>query len=163
MVDASVGDVRFFARNGPQSLAVVAETAFGTAPERDLIIDGVAPLQTAGPNEVSFLDNRRYASALEQTSAGAVIVHPDMRERVPTTTVAIITREPYAGWARVAALFHPMPPASPGIHPSAVVDENAFVDSSSEIGQLAVIESGAQIGPGSVSYTHLTLPTILRV
>jgi len=148
MVDASVGDVRFFARNGPQSLAVVAETAFGTAPERDLIIDGVAPLQTAGPNEVSFLDNRRYASALEQTSAGAVIVHPDMRERVPTTTVAIITREPYAGWARVAALFHPMPPASPGIHPSAVVDENAFVDSSSEIGQLAVIESGAQIGPG---------------
>lgn len=148
MTNASVGDVRFFARNGPQSLAVVAKTASGTAPQRDLIIEGVAPLQTAGPTEVSFLDNRRYASALEQTLAGAVIVHPDMRGRVPAATVAIITREPYAGWARVAALFHPIPPASPGIHPSAIVDQNAFVDSSAEIGPLAVIESGAQISPG---------------
>jgi len=85
----------------------------------------VWPLQTAGPNEVSFLDNRRYASALDQTSAGAVIVHPDMAARVPAGTVAIRTTEPYAAWARVAALFYPVPPVSPGIHPSAIVAEGA--------------------------------------
>jgi UDP-3-O-[3-hydroxymyristoyl] glucosamine N-acyltransferase len=122
--------------------------ARGTADKLDLLLEGVAPLQTAGPNEVSFLDNRRYASALDKTLAGAVIVHPDMAARVPTTTVAIITTEPYAGWARVAALFHPAPPVSPGIHPSAIVAEGALVDPSSEVGPLSVIEAGVEIGPG---------------
>jgi UDP-3-O-[3-hydroxymyristoyl] glucosamine N-acyltransferase len=148
MIEASTGNLRFFERNGPHALAVVAAAAGGIAREFDLSLEGVAPLQTAGPNEVSFLDNRRYALALEQTLAGAVIVHPDMQERVPPATVPILTSEPYAGWARVAALFHPMPPVAPGIHRSAIVDADASVDPSSEIGPLCVIESGAQIGPG---------------
>jgi UDP-3-O-[3-hydroxymyristoyl] glucosamine N-acyltransferase len=113
MVEATLGNARFFRRSGPYSLAVVASTARGVADELELLLEGVAPLQTAGPNEVSFLDNRRYASALDQTSAGAVIVHPDMVARVPAGTMAIRTTEPYAAWARVAALFYPLPPVFP--------------------------------------------------
>ncbi|MGM4875768.1 UDP-3-O-(3-hydroxymyristoyl)glucosamine N-acyltransferase [Bradyrhizobium sp. 956_D2_N1_5] len=143
-----MGDARFFRRSGPYSLAVVANTAHGVVDELELLLEGVAPLQTAGRNEVSFLDNRRYASALGQTSAGAVIVHPDMAARVPAGTVAILTTEPYAAWARVAALFHPLLPKSPGIHPSAIVAEGASVDPSAEIGPLSVIEAGAEIGAG---------------
>ncbi|WP_321574031.1 LpxD N-terminal domain-containing protein, partial [Geminicoccus harenae] len=82
-----IGDPRFFTRSGPYALAKVAETACGIAPDVSLLLMGVAPLQTAEPDEVSFLDNRRYASVLEQTSAGAVIVHPDMASRVPAHTV----------------------------------------------------------------------------
>ncbi|HEV2153812.1 UDP-3-O-(3-hydroxymyristoyl)glucosamine N-acyltransferase [Bradyrhizobium sp.] len=149
MVEATAGNARFFRRSGPYPLAVVAGVAGGIADERDLIFEGVAPLQTAGPNEVSFLDNRRYASALGRTLAGAVIVHPDMAGRVPVRTVAIVTTDPYAAWARVAALFYPVPPASPGIHPSAIVAEGAIVDPSAEIGPLSVIEAGAEIGPNS--------------
>ena|ERR1700733_1834638 len=63
MVKATTGNPRFFSRSGPYPLAVVAEAARGIADELDLLPEGVAPLQTAGPNEVSFLDNRRYASA----------------------------------------------------------------------------------------------------
>jgi UDP-3-O-[3-hydroxymyristoyl] glucosamine N-acyltransferase len=148
MVEATLGSTRFFRRNGPHPLTVVASTARGVADERELLLEGVAPLQTAGPSEVSFLDNRRYASALDQTSAGAVVVHPDMAARVPTTTVAILTSEPYAAWARVAALFYPMPPPSPGIHPSAIVADGALVDPSAAVGPLSVIETGAEIGPG---------------
>lgn len=148
MVEATTGDARFFRRSGPHSLAVVAGVARGIANERDLLFEGVAPLQTAGSNEVSFLDNRRYASALDQTLAGAVIVHPDMAARVPVRTVAIVTTDPYAAWARVAALFYPVPPVSPGIHPSAIVAEEALVDPSAEVGPLSVIEAGAEIGPG---------------
>ena len=148
MVEATLGNARFFRRTGPYSLAVVASTAGGVADDLELLLEGVAPLQTAGPNEVSFLDNRRYASALDQTSAGAVIVHPDMAARVPAGTVAIQTIEPYAGWARVAALFYPLPTVSPGIHPSAIVAEEARVDPSAEVGPLSVIEAGAEIGPG---------------
>jgi UDP-3-O-[3-hydroxymyristoyl] glucosamine N-acyltransferase len=142
------GDARFFARSGPHHLADVARAAGGVAPEINLLLTGVAPLQTARPDEVSFLDNRRYAPALEQTSAGAVIVHPDMRDRAPKATAVIVTTEPYAGWAAVAALFHPAPVASPGVHPSAVVAESAMIDPSAEIGPLCVIEAGATIGAG---------------
>ena len=148
MVDATLGDTRFFRRSGPHPLAVVASTARGVTDELELLLKGVAPLQTAGPSEVSFLDNRRYASALDQTSAGAVIVHPDMAARVPRTAVPIVTIEPYVAWARVAALFYPVPPASPGIHPSAIVADGALIDPSAEVGPLCVIETGAEIGPG---------------
>ena len=71
MPRCSIGDARFFTRSGPHSIATVAEAAGGTTPETDLLLTGVAPLQAAGPDEVSFLDNRRYAAALEKTSAGA--------------------------------------------------------------------------------------------
>jgi UDP-3-O-[3-hydroxymyristoyl] glucosamine N-acyltransferase len=142
----TIGDPRFFARSGPHLLARVAEVAGGAAPGRDLLLTGVAPLQTARPSEVSFLDNRRYGAELERTSAGAVIVHPDMLGRVPPGTVAIVTEQPYVGWARAAALFHPAPPVSPGVHASAVVVAGARVDPTAEIGPFSLIEAGAEIG-----------------
>lgn len=141
------GDPRFFRRAGPHTLAAVADAADAEAPPRRLMLAGVAPLQTAGPDEVSFLSNRKYLPALEQTGAGAVIVHPDLAARVPATAVPLVTAEPYAAWARVAALFHPLPPRRPGVHPSAVVAEDAAIDPSAEIGPLAVIGAGVEIGP----------------
>jgi UDP-3-O-[3-hydroxymyristoyl] glucosamine N-acyltransferase len=141
------GDPRFFRRSGPHSLAAVADAAEGEAPLRRLMFTGIAPLQSAGPGEVSFFNNRKYAALLAETRAGAVIVHPDMAERVPPEAVAIVASEPYAAWARVAALFHPIPPAQPGKHKSAVIAPDAAVDVSSEIGPLAVIGSRAEIGP----------------
>lgn len=146
-VPAVPGDARFFATSGPHSLAAVAAAAGGTAPDGALILSGVAPLAAAGPDQVSFLDNRRYAEALVATRAGAVIVHPDMVPRVPAGSIAIVTEEPSLAWARVAALFHPLPPPSPGVHPSAVVHPDAAVDPTAEIGPLAIVGARAEIGP----------------
>jgi UDP-3-O-[3-hydroxymyristoyl] glucosamine N-acyltransferase len=143
-----MGDARFFARSSPHPLAAIAAIAHGTAPPVDRSFFGVAPLQTARPDQVSFLDNRRYAEALEHTAAGAVIVHPDMLPRVPTATIPIVTAAAYEGWARVAALFHPAPSPCPGIHASAVVAATARVDASAEIGPYTVIDADAEIGPG---------------
>jgi UDP-3-O-[3-hydroxymyristoyl] glucosamine N-acyltransferase len=141
------GDSRFFQRAGPHTLAAVADAAEAEAPLRRLMLTAVAPLQAAGPDEVSFLSNRKYLSALDQTNAGAVIVHPDLAARVPPTAVPLMTDEPYGAWARVAALFHPLPPLRPGVHPSAVVEQDAVIDPSAEIGPLAVIGAGVEIGP----------------
>ncbi|MCK8786429.1 UDP-3-O-(3-hydroxymyristoyl)glucosamine N-acyltransferase [Roseomonas sp. NAR14] len=142
------GDPRFFARSGPYSLAEVARAAGGEPSAGEMLLTGVAPLGSAGPTEVSFLDNPRYIEALAATRAGAVIVSPAMLCRVPPGTVGIATENPYAGWARVAALFHPPAPARPGIHPSAVVLEGARVDPGAEIGPFCLIGAGAAIGAG---------------
>jgi UDP-3-O-[3-hydroxymyristoyl] glucosamine N-acyltransferase len=61
--------------------------------------------------------------------------------------VAIVADDPLVAWARVAALFHPMPPARPGIHPSAVIAESASIDPTVEVGPLAVIGENVTIGP----------------
>ena len=155
MTSSPMGDPRFFARSGPHMLAAVATAAGGTAPPRDLLLTGVAPLQTAGPSDVSFLDNRRYTAVMERTHAGAVIVHPDMADRVPAATIPIVTPAPYEGWARVATLFHPEQSTTPGVHPSACVDADAFVDPLAEVGPFAVIEAGARIGPGCRVGSHV--------
>ena len=147
MIAGSTGDERFYTRTGPHALAAVAAAAGGTAASPARQFTGVAPLQSAGPDQVSFLDNRHYADLLAQTRAGAVIVHPDLASRVPSDTAAIVTPEPYLGWARVAALFHPTPPLQPGIHPAAVVDPQAQVDRTAQVGPLAVIGARAVIGP----------------
>src|SRR5262245_51621870 len=107
LIEALMGDARFFSRSGPYALADIASAAADTAPAINRMFACVAPLQSAGQDEVSFLDNRRYAAALEQTIAGAVIVHPQMQARVPSSAIAIVTASTYEGWARVAALFIP--------------------------------------------------------
>jgi len=146
------GDPRFFARSGPHALEAVLAAVGGDAraddaPPGGLVLHGIAPLQSATPDTVSFLDNRRYLDALKATRAGAVLVHPALAAHVPAGTVAIRTPQPYLAWAHVAALFHPAPPVRPGIHPAAVVDPAARVDPTAEIGPLAVVEAGAEIGP----------------
>ena len=129
-------------------MAEAAGAAIAPGADPDLMLGGVAPLGAAGPGHVSFLDNRRYAAALADSGAGAVIVHPDTAGLVPPGCAALLTTDPYAAWARVAGLFHPPPPARPGVHPSAVVDPLARVDPSAEVGPLAVVGPGAVIGPG---------------
>ncbi len=144
------GDSRFFAKTGPHSLSAIAALIGAPCAEPERLISGVAPLQTAGPEDVSFLDNRRYADLLAATRAGAVIVHPDFAGKVPDGAVPLVTPEPYVGWAKVSALFHPYPAARAGIHPSAIVDPDAVIDPSVEIGAGAVIGARAEIGAGTV-------------
>jgi UDP-3-O-[3-hydroxymyristoyl] glucosamine N-acyltransferase len=142
----TAGDPQFFERTGPHSLAAVVDAAGAEAPPRRLMFRGVAPLAVAEAADVSFMDNRKYLPALEATGAGAVVVHPDLADKVPASAVPILTTEVYAAWARVAALFHPPPPAVPGVHPSAVIGVGARIDPSAEIGPLAVIGDRAVIG-----------------
>lgn len=142
------GDPRFFRRAGPFALAAVVDAAGGEAPPRRVLLHGVAPLATATPAEVSFcLNSRRHLPALARTEAGAVIVHPAMADKVPATSVAIVAADPLTAWAHVGALFHPLPPAVPGAHPSAVIDPTAEIDPSAEIGPLCVIGERAVVGP----------------
>ena len=144
---ALVGDPRFFQRVGPHTLAAVVDAAGAEAPPRRLMLHRIAPLATATAEDVSFcLNNRKYLPALAETRAAAVIVHPDMRDQVPETAVAIVTSDPLLAWSNVAALFHPLPPVKPGIHPSAVVAASARIHPTTQVGPLAVIGEHVTIG-----------------
>jgi UDP-3-O-[3-hydroxymyristoyl] glucosamine N-acyltransferase len=142
------GDPRFFRHAGPFALAAVVDAAGGESPPRRIMLHGVAPLAAATSNNVAFcLNSRKNAAALTETTAGAVLVHPDMVDKVPKGTVAIVVPDPLVAWAKVCALFHPLPPPVAGIHPSAVVDPTARIDPTAEIGALCVIGERAVIGP----------------
>ena len=107
-------------------------------------IGGLATLDEAGPDEASFLDNRKYLSLLVGTRAGVVVLAPAMAERRPATVAALVAPEPYLAWAHLAAALYPPTPVVPGIHPSAVVAGE--VDPAAEIAARAVIGPGATIG-----------------
>jgi UDP-3-O-[3-hydroxymyristoyl] glucosamine N-acyltransferase len=141
------GDPRFFARTGPHDLAALAAAAGAEARGAQRLIHAVAPVRAAGPQDVTFVEGARHRDALAATAAGAVIVPPALAAHVPAGAAALVAAAPYVAWARVCALFHPLPPARPGIHPSAVVDPAAHVDPSAEIGPLVVVGPGAEIGP----------------
>jgi UDP-3-O-[3-hydroxymyristoyl] glucosamine N-acyltransferase len=157
MQGTSPGDARFYARSGPYSLAQIATAAGALACSGESLMTGVAPLQIAGPADVSFLNNKRYIAALTATSAGAVIVHPDLVDHVPSSAIPIVTKATYEGWARVMALFHPATLANPGIHPTAFIAPHAVVDPTAEIGAFAHIEEGAQIGPRTRIGAHANI------
>lgn len=120
---------------------------FGCALRGDplLCVDHVAPLGAADSSALSFLANPRLAPQLAATRAGAVVLEAASAELCPAA--ALITTNPHALFARIAALLHPVAPLSPGIHPSAAVDAGASVDPSAQIGALTVVAAGAVIGP----------------
>ena len=149
-------DSRFHPCAGPQTLAAIAAAAGGRAENGDpgRRFDGVASLAEAGPDQVSFLGERRYLDALRATGAGAVIVQQAFAKAVPAGAVSILTDAPQLGFARVAALFHPPRPPRPGVHPTAVVGEGATVGEGTEIGAYAVIGEGARIGRDCIVHPH---------
>jgi len=150
------GDPRFFKRAGPFSLDIVAAAIGAPAPAAagDRLFRGIAPLQSAGPDEISFLDNRKYLGLLAETRAGAVILLPDLADRLPSTSIALPVAQPYLGWAKAGGLFHPLPPATPGIHPTAIVDATATVDATAELGPYSIIGPRVEVGPRTIIGAH---------
>ncbi|AQZ93280.1 UDP-3-O-(3-hydroxymyristoyl)glucosamine N-acyltransferase [Halopseudomonas phragmitis] len=109
-------------------------------------ITGLATLQEAGPGQLSFLANPQYRKYLATSQAEAVLLTEADAEGF--TGNALIVANPYLAYARLSHQFDPKPRPAPGIHPTAVVAEDAEVDASAAIGPHVVIESGAVIGPG---------------
>jgi len=160
-----MADPRFFTVAGPFSVSRLAEIADARpAPgsDADRLIADVAPLDAAGPADVSFLDNRRYVPAFTASRAGACVVQPDLAARAPAGMALLLTEEPYRAYARIAQAFYPVRPPEAGVSPAAFVDPTARLAPScriepgavigprAEIGARTVIGATAAIGPGVV-------------
>jgi UDP-3-O-[3-hydroxymyristoyl] glucosamine N-acyltransferase len=117
-------------------------------------VSGVATLARAGRGQLSFLANPRYRAQLADSAAGVVLMRE--ADAAGYAGTALIAADPYAAFARIAALFEAREAAAPGIHPGAVVDASARVDASAciapfvSIGPRSVVGAGAVIGAGCV-------------
>jgi len=151
----------FFRRAGPFSLAEIAratgaELSAGADP--GTMIADVRTLADAGPRDVSFFNNRKYAGQLAGTTAGACLVLPALADRVPSATAKLVTAEPYRGFAEALTLFYPesrFSQAAPGggelrVDPSAVLEEGAIVEPGAVVGPEARIGRGSRIAAGAV-------------
>ena len=112
----------------------------------EALYDNVAPLDEAGPKDVSFLDNRRYTDNFASSKAGACLVHPDLASKAPKGMALLLTDEPYRGYARIAGLFYPPPRAEPIIAAAAVVEDSATIGEGCRIDAGAYIARRAEIG-----------------
>src|SRR3989442_1428226 len=129
------------------TLGQLAE-ALGATLEGDLarVVRVVAPLESHGPDDVSFLTDARYRAAAQASRAGAFVAGAGVTGLpAPILTVAA----PQQAMIDLLLLFHPAPPLLPGVDASAVVAADGGVDATAAVGPLAVIEAGARIGSGA--------------
>jgi UDP-3-O-[3-hydroxymyristoyl] glucosamine N-acyltransferase len=122
----------------------LAATVIGSPATR---VSGLAPLATAGAQDLSFLANPRYRSEAQSTRAAAVVLGPADRDALLAKTSAlpplIVVDHPYAWFAHAAQILHPPSAVVPGVAPGALVAGSARVDPS------ACIEAGASVGEGA--------------
>lgn len=145
-------DPRFFTPAGPFTLGHLAQVAGATVrqgADAERRFSGVAALADAGPDDVTFLDNRRYLTLFAETKAGCCLVDPRFAERAPAGLEPLLTSTPYKGFALVAQAFFPDPPLVPGIHARAVVDPSARIGDGSRIDAGAVVGARVEIGQRS--------------
>ncbi len=116
------------------------------------VIEGLAPLESATPEQLSFLANPKYRQQLAASRAGCVIVAPATRDAALARGDCIVADQPYLYFARLTQLWRQQldGDGGPAVHPTAVIDADAVVDPTARIGALCVVERGARIGAGTV-------------
>jgi len=157
----------FFERAGPFTLLEVARACGADlAPHTDpgTLIHDVRPLSEAGPDEMSFLDNRKYLPQLQTTRSCACLIIPALKDRLPEGTAALLTRQPYHGFAKALALFYPdslrpqiATPGQQAIDPTAWLEEGVEIEPGAVIGRDVQIGRGARIAAGAVIGARVTI------
>lgn len=141
-----MADPRFFKNAGPVSLAELAQLTGAVLrdPAQDCrTVADVAPLDTAGPDQISFIDNVKYRDQFAGTRAGACFAAPAMLDYAPAGTLVLVTDRPYKAYALTAQRFYPDIPGK-----KTHVAAGAHVDTTATVGPGVHIDAGAVIGPG---------------
>jgi len=166
-----MADPRFFHKEGPFTLGDLAsriEATVHAGADETVSIEDVAPLDTAGVGEISFLDNPKYVDAFASTSATACVVGRKFVEKAPASIALLVSDQPYRSYALAAQCFYPSScrptdtygdatAISPGAHVNisakigegATIEPGAVVSAGCDIGSGAVISSGAVVAKGT--------------
>ncbi|MGO4571727.1 UDP-3-O-(3-hydroxymyristoyl)glucosamine N-acyltransferase [Microvirga sp. 2TAF3] len=162
----------FFPQSQALRLRQVAEMARAQLPDGvdgEFLLRGVAPLETAGPNDLAYMDNAAYGKALSATRAGACLVTPRFAGKVPANTVALVTPQAYRAFAQVLGLLFPsaMRPessfAATGISPGSFVHPTARLEHGVKVDPGAVIGPQAEIGAGTIVGAHAVIGPQVKI
>ena len=113
----------------------------------DRLVEGIRPLDLAGPEHLSFLHNPKYVAQAAESRAGAILVHS--ADQLPGRDLLVID-QPYLAVAKALEIFHPRPQAEPGVHPSAVVADDLELGEGASVGPLVAVGRGVAIGDRTV-------------
>ncbi len=125
-------------------LAALVNGRFEGRDDPDLT--GVAPLDRAGPTDLSLLAHPRYAAYLARSRAGAVLVEESLADRFDAGAPAIIVRNVHGAMTRILPRLYPESPPAPGVHATAIVAPDARIGADVTIGPYAHIGAGAVVG-----------------
>jgi UDP-3-O-[3-hydroxymyristoyl] glucosamine N-acyltransferase len=114
----------------------------------------VAKIEDAGPGDLTFLANPKYASKLATTKASAVIMNG---EAAIAPCAIIRSPSPYLTFARAAQVLSPTEAPAAGIHQLASVASDAKVDPSATVGAFVYIGPGVVVGPRTIIHPHVVI------
>jgi UDP-3-O-[3-hydroxymyristoyl] glucosamine N-acyltransferase len=137
-------------------------TALGVRLENgaDLDIQGVASIEEAGPGQITFVANAKYAKAAQTTRASAIIVSEDF----PLLQKPLLrSSNVYLTFARAVELFYQPPRYAPGIHPTAVIHPTARIGRNASISPYVTVDADVQIGDDCVLLPHVTIYRAARI
>jgi UDP-3-O-[3-hydroxymyristoyl] glucosamine N-acyltransferase len=120
----------------------------------DTEINGLNGIEQAGPSEITFVANPKYAAAARKTRAGAVIVAENFPE-IPAATLRV--EDSYLSFARALELFHQPIRYAAGVHASAVVHPTAKIGRDAHIGPYVVVSENVRIGDHAVLLAHVAI------
>src|SRR5437879_5729823 len=117
-------------------------------------IRGITGIEQAGPGELTFVSNPKYAAAARSTKASAVIVTEDS----PVIPAAMLrAKNPYLSFAKALELFYKPLAYKHGVHPTAVIDPSAEIGAHAHIGPYVVIDENVTIGANAVLLAHVVI------
>ncbi len=142
-------DQRFFSQPIAVSLAQLAakcDMALANPSDGDFIVNDLAPLDSAGPMQLSFLDNKKYRDQFQKTKAGACIIHPDFKDIAPEGVRLLLSKAPYKSYALASGLINSDLKPDAAISSFARVHETAKIGTNVTIEDFAIISEGVEIG-----------------
>ncbi len=126
----------------------------------EIEIRGLNGVEHAGPGELTFVSNPKYAAAARTTKASAVIVGEDF----PAIPAAMLrSKDPYLSFARALELFHQPERYAPGIHPTAIVHATAKIGPNAHLGPYVVVDEDVEIGANAVLLAHVVIYRGVRI
>jgi UDP-3-O-[3-hydroxymyristoyl] glucosamine N-acyltransferase len=131
--------------------------ADGAAAE-GVVVRRMAPLDRAGPQDLSFYASAKYAALFSATRAGIVLISPTLASAPGATgTVRVIVDRPHEAMLAVLPALYPTPARAPGIHPTAVLGRGVALGADVTVGPYAVLGDGVTLGDRAWVEAHAVL------
>ncbi|HEY4130829.1 MAG TPA: UDP-3-O-(3-hydroxymyristoyl)glucosamine N-acyltransferase [Gemmatimonadaceae bacterium] len=156
-------------RNGGEgdfalTAAAIAEAVGGQlVGDGSIEISGIAPLDRAAARDLTFLGVAKYAPLFTETNAGAALISPELAETSGKVPARIVVAKPQEALLKLLPTFHRVAPATPGIHPTAVVGSRVEFGKNISIGPYAILGDGVRIGDESIVGPHCVIGANVQI